>query len=88
MMPEEYVKISMDEMFLMPLKIINRIEELYDSRKNEKIILELLNKNGTDICNSSEHREFFESLEWKHLGSDDEFEHHESCLGCGGIIEN
>jgi len=87
MIPEEYVKASMDESFLMPLKVINEIEKLYDSRKNESKIMSLLNANGTDICNSSEHREFFESIEWKHMGNDDEFEHHENCLGCGGIIE-
>ena len=88
MIPEDYVKASMDESFLMPFEIINEIEKLYDSRKNESKIMDLLNEHGTDICSSSEHREFFESIEWKHMGSDDEFEHHENCLGCGGIIEN
>lgn len=87
MSPEEYVKISMDEMFLMPLEIVNKIEDMYDSRKNQAAILELINQNGTDICNSTEHREFFESIESKHMGSDDEIESHEYCLGCGGMIE-
>jgi len=88
MSPEDYVKISMDESFLMPLKIITQIEKMYDSRKNEDAILKLCNNHGIDICTSSEHREFFESISWKHMGSDDEFEEHENCLGCGGIIEN
>lgn len=87
MMPEKYVKLSMEQIFLMPFEIINRIEELNDSRKNDKIILGLLNEHGTAICNASSHREFFKSIEWEVIGSDCEIEFYNYCLGCGGMIE-
>lgn len=85
---EMYDHFLEDESFMMPLKIINEIEELFDSRKNEKKIQDLMQKHGTDICNDAEHGDHAEPLEWKHMGSDDEFEHHEQCVLCGGIIES
>lgn len=87
MTPQDY-KYHLEDNFLMPLDIINEIENLYDSRKNESKIMTLINKNGIDTCSNGEHQDIFESLDQKHMGNDDEFETQEYCLGCGGIIEN
>jgi len=74
--------------FVMPEKIIKRVEKLSNHypKKNEDKILSLMNEHGIDICNNT-HEEDYDVFEWKHLGYDDEYEHHESCLGCGGLRE-
>lgn len=87
MSPQDY-KYHLEDNFLMPLIVINEIEKLYDSRKNESKIMALIEKNGTDECSNGEHQDIFESLEQKQMGSDDEFETQEFCLGCGGIVTN
>lgn len=70
---------------LMPNNIRELLEALNkEPRKNENEILELLRKHGTDECSYSEHKSDYETFDWKNLGSDDEFEHFEECLGCGG----
>lgn len=69
----------------MPHNIQEMVQALaQEPRKNQDEILELMRKHGREECPDLDHRTKFETFDWKNLGNDDEYEHFEQCLGCGG----